>query len=603
MADHFAAFSFVDRITKVEPGVRARAVFDVPADIAGFPSCLVAEAVGQLAAWVAMSKIDFRGRPVAALATETIFHRDVAPGSRLELAVEIESCDDEAVAYGGFARRRRRKDDRAQGLSRPDASGAGLRFARRDARALSPALRRRGAGRALSRRRHSAARRTRQRAGELAREALGSACGTVLRRSFSAAPGVSRHVAARQPDQARHGSRAQNDRRQIRDQARPAPHEQRQGPLVHRSRTGGRACRRDGVDPAGERHGATVRRDRRSQRGHRAARLRCVERCHDRRRVAITGLGLVTPVGNDVAFDVAVRARGKKRRRVDQPVRCLRLSGAHRLRSERIRSARCDRRRKLLKFANRSHGFALAAAEQAFTDAGIRPTYETGERWGCAVGTGMMGVDFAELIAVHKHSAASGELDAARLARRRVGQQPAGVLPQSVDRPACRCSRAGTAFAATRPRCTRRAPRAARRSAPALKLIRRGAVDCVLAGGFDSMISPVGIAGFCLLSALSADNDTPERASRPFDVTRNGFLLGEGAGFLVLEEWESARRRGAHVYAELAGDGNSLSQLSHHRFAAGRRRPDPVDAAGSLRRTVRRPRKSTTSTRMAPRPS
>jgi len=81
----------------------------------------------------------------------------------------------------------------------------------------------------------------------------------------------------------------------------------------------------------------------------------------------------------------------------------------------------------------------------------------------------------------------------------------------------------------------------------------------VLAGGFDSMISPVGIAGFCLLSALSPDNDTPQRASRPFDITRNGFLLGEGAGFLVLEEWEAARRRGAHIYAELAGDGNSLS--------------------------------------------
>jgi 3-oxoacyl-(acyl-carrier-protein) synthase len=61
------------------------------------------------------------------------------------------------------------------------------------------------------------------------------------------------------------------------------------------------------------------------------------------------------------------------------------------------------------------------------------------------------------------------------------------------------------------------------------------------------------------LSALSADNATPERASRPFDATRNGFLLGEGAGFVVLEEWESARRRGARIYAELAGDGNSLS--------------------------------------------
>ena len=93
----------------------------------------------------------------------------------------------------------------------------------------------------------------------------------------------------------------------------------------------------------------------------------------------------------------------------------------------------------------------------------------------------------------------------------------------------------------------------------AMKLIRRGAVDCALAGGFDSMISPIGISGFCLLSALSPDNDTPQRASRPFDATRNGFLLGEGAGFLVLEEWESARRRGARIYAELAGDGNSLS--------------------------------------------
>jgi 3-hydroxymyristoyl/3-hydroxydecanoyl-(acyl carrier protein) dehydratase len=103
MADHFAAFSFVDRITELEPGARARAVFDIPAELPAFPACLVAEAVGQLAAWVAMAQIDFRGRPVAALATETIFHRDVAPGNRLELAVDIESCDDEAVAYGGSA--------------------------------------------------------------------------------------------------------------------------------------------------------------------------------------------------------------------------------------------------------------------------------------------------------------------------------------------------------------------------------------------------------------------------------------------------------------------------------------------------------------------
>ncbi|TMG83318.1 MAG: hypothetical protein E6H78_12590 [Betaproteobacteria bacterium] len=103
MDDHFAAFSFVDRITALEPGVRARGTFTVPGGLGTFAACLVAEAVGQLAAWVAMDKIDFRGRPVAALATETVFHGDVAPGSRLELAVEIETCDDEAVAYGGAA--------------------------------------------------------------------------------------------------------------------------------------------------------------------------------------------------------------------------------------------------------------------------------------------------------------------------------------------------------------------------------------------------------------------------------------------------------------------------------------------------------------------
>ena len=73
------------------------------------------------------------------------------------------------------------------------------------------------------------------------------------------------------------------------------------------------------------------------------------------------------------------------------------------------------------------------------------------------------------------------------------------------------------------------------------------------------MVNPVGLAGFCLLGAVSADNDAPSRASRPFDATRNGFVLGEGAGFVVLESWERAVARGARIYAEIAGDGNSLS--------------------------------------------
>jgi 3-oxoacyl-(acyl-carrier-protein) synthase len=81
----------------------------------------------------------------------------------------------------------------------------------------------------------------------------------------------------------------------------------------------------------------------------------------------------------------------------------------------------------------------------------------------------------------------------------------------------------------------------------------------MLAGGYDSMLNPIGLSAFCLLGALSTDNETPSRASRPFDATRNGFVLGEGAGFLVLEDWGAACSRGARIYAELAGDGNSLS--------------------------------------------
>jgi 3-oxoacyl-(acyl-carrier-protein) synthase len=93
----------------------------------------------------------------------------------------------------------------------------------------------------------------------------------------------------------------------------------------------------------------------------------------------------------------------------------------------------------------------------------------------------------------------------------------------------------------------------------ALKVMRQGRADFMLAGGFDSMLNPIGLSGFCLLGALSTDNESPERASRPFDATRNGFVLGEGAGFLVLEDWEHALRREARIYAEFAGDGNSLS--------------------------------------------
>jgi beta-ketoacyl-acyl-carrier-protein synthase II len=275
--------------------------------------------------------------------------------------------------------------------------------------------------------------------------------------------------------------------------------------------------------------------------------------------VAITGLGLVTPAGRDVAttWNALLAARSGV-----GPISLFDASGfpvriAAEVKGFDAAAAIDDR--KLLKYANRSHGFALAAAEQALRDAGIRPAPETATRWGCAVGAGMMGVEFGDLVDVHDRYAPGGDLHTAPMA----SGEGSAADPLAFSRSVANAGlsllvrRFGIRGYATAVHTA--CASGGQAVGTAMKLIRRGAVDRVLAGGFDSMINPVGLGGFCLLGALSIDNDTPERASRPFDATRNGFVLGEGAGFLVLEEWDSARRRGARIYAELAGDGNSLS--------------------------------------------
>jgi len=104
MDERFSAFSFVDRITALEPGKWARGRFAIPAGLPEFSTCLVAEAVGQLAAWVAMAKVEFRRRPVAALSGEMGVVREAAPGEILDLGVEVESGDPDTVAFAGWAR-------------------------------------------------------------------------------------------------------------------------------------------------------------------------------------------------------------------------------------------------------------------------------------------------------------------------------------------------------------------------------------------------------------------------------------------------------------------------------------------------------------------
>jgi 3-hydroxymyristoyl/3-hydroxydecanoyl-(acyl carrier protein) dehydratase len=103
MDGRFRAFSFVDRITRLDPGRRVEGLYTVPATASRFPAALMAEAVGQLAAWSAMSTVGFAHRPVAGLAGETRYRGAASPGQTLHLTADIERCDDEAIAYGGSA--------------------------------------------------------------------------------------------------------------------------------------------------------------------------------------------------------------------------------------------------------------------------------------------------------------------------------------------------------------------------------------------------------------------------------------------------------------------------------------------------------------------
>ncbi len=109
----------------------------------------------------------------------------------------------------------------------------------------------------------------------------------------------------------------------------------------------------------------------------------------------------------------------------------------------------------------------------------------------------------------------------------------------------------------------------------AAEIIKRGDADAMIAGGSEASITPLGVGGFAALRALSTRNDEPERASRPFDKDRDGFVIGEGAGIVILEELEMARRRGATIYAEIAGYG--LSGDAYHLTS------QPEDANGAIR--------------------
>lgn len=278
----------------------------------------------------------------------------------------------------------------------------------------------------------------------------------------------------------------------------------------------------------------------------------------DGRRVAITGVGVVSPLGHDAGSTWQNLMAGQSG---ISTIQQFDASGFPTRIAAEVKgyTPRCVRTGKHARFAVPFTQFALDAALEAFEDAGIRPDASSAARWGVVAGSGMMTGEYEYLSRFQKTCAETGEVDWARLQSKAndfyrmvdFGKMAANsglsLLIQAFGMKGyansvhTACASGGQALGL------------------AMRVIRRGDADYMLAGGFDSMINPLGVSSFCLLGALSTQNEHPETASRPFDGTRSGFVLGEGAAFLILEAWDKAVARGAKIYAELAGEGNTLS--------------------------------------------
>jgi 3-oxoacyl-[acyl-carrier-protein] synthase II len=264
-----------------------------------------------------------------------------------------------------------------------------------------------------------------------------------------------------------------------------------------------------------------------------------------RRRVVVTGLGLVSPVGNSVAEGWANLVAGRTGigpiTRFDASAMACRFAGE--VKGFRIEDyVPAKEARHMDTFIH----YGMAASMQAVADAGL-PTgaalgEDAAERIGVMVGSGIGGLPMIEQ--THADYAARGP--------RRISPffVPASIINMISGHVSIQYGFTGPNLAivtacTTGLHCIGEAGR----------LIEYGDADVMVAGGAESTVSPLGIGGFAAARALSTRNDDPATASRPWDKDRDGFVLGEGAGVLVLEEYEHARRRGAKVYAELAGFG------------------------------------------------
>jgi 3-oxoacyl-[acyl-carrier-protein] synthase II len=295
------------------------------------------------------------------------------------------------------------------------------------------------------------------------------------------------------------------------------------------------------------------------------------------RRVVVTGLGVVAPngVGKEAFWSACVNGRSG--------VAAIRSFDA-RNHPVRIAAEVPDfdvapfvplSQRKSLKIMSRAMRFAVTAATLAVKDSGLDLERENPECIGVVMGTGLVPVDLPELMpALIEACDADGRFQAPRLGRK--GSEalfPLWILKYLPNMVAAHIS---LALNAQGPNSTITTACVAGTQAvgEAFRLIARGDADIMLAGGADSRIDPLLVLAYTALGALSKAERPPSEVSRPFDGQRDGFVLGEGGGVLILEELERARRRGAVIYAEVLGLGSSFDAYAVTK-------PDPEARGGA----------------------
>ena len=267
-----------------------------------------------------------------------------------------------------------------------------------------------------------------------------------------------------------------------------------------------------------------------------------------KRRVVITGLGVISPVGNDLssAWDNIVNGRSGIDRitRFDPSPLTTTIAGEVK-NFDITEYVPAKEARQMDTFIH----YGLAAGVQAWRDSGLEITEANADRVGVLVGSGIGGLPRIE------------DTQTEYLARgpRRISPffVPGSLINLISGQLSIMFGMKGPSYAVVSA-CTT----GLHCIGDAGRLIEYGDADVMLAGGAEATVSPLGIGGFAAMRALSTRNEDPQTASRPWDRDRDGFVLGEGAGVLVLEEYEHAKKRGARIYGELAGYG--MSSDAHH---------------------------------------